>query len=398
MKDTTDILISGAGPAGMIAAAAFAQRGLSVTLVDPKPPTTESADAGADRRSTAFLRNSIALFEQTGLWERLAPDACPLRALRIVDLAGEPPRLRDERAFTPDDLEEEEFGYNFLNWHLRAILLDHLQQAKGVTLRFGVRVTRLFTRIGAARIGLSDGQQITAQLALGADGAQSALRQAAGISATTTRYGQRSLAFTATHAVPHHEVSTELYHEGGPFTMVPLKAIDGQPASAIVWMNPAKVSADLEEMDQEKFEVEMMRRTAGLFGAMRLASPRASFPIISQRADVLTGQRVALMAEAAHVLPPIGAQGLNSSINDIHALLAALDATGEIGSEAMLTKYEKLREGDIKRRAALIDLFNRVTRSGLPALQGLRLTGLRAAHDIAPLRRGLMAAGLGPDL
>ncbi|MDH5799032.1 MAG: FAD-dependent monooxygenase, partial [Paracoccaceae bacterium] len=148
---------------------------------------------------------------------------------------------------------------------------------------------------------------------------------------------------------------------------------------------------------EKAFNVEMTRRSAELFGPLTLISPRAIWPIVTQQADRLTAERTAIIAEAAHVLPPIGAQGLNTSVNDIAALLQAIRAhPQDPGAPTVMTAYEKARATDIHRRARAIDLFNRVTRSGDIGLQSLRLTGLKAVHDIAPLRRGVMRAGMGP--
>ncbi|MBV1867152.1 MAG: FAD-dependent monooxygenase, partial [Marinosulfonomonas sp.] len=143
------------------------------------------------------------------------------------------------------------------------------------------------------------------------------------------------------------------------------------------------------------FNAAMTERSANLFGPMKLASKRTIWPIITQTADQLTSERIAIIAEAAHVLPPIGAQGLNTSLNDIAALLMAAGAH-PMGSPAMLTAYARARHHDIANRAHVIDLFNRVTRSGDIGLQGLRLAGLKVAHDFRPLRQGLMRAGMGP--
>ena len=392
-----DLLISGGGPAGLAAAAAFGRAGFSVLLVDPAPPITHGDAAQSDLRSTAFLQPARDLFERAGIWDRLSEQAVPLRALRVVDTAGNPPTLRDERAFLPDELGAEVFGWNFLNWVIRREFVAHLEDRPNIVVRFGTGFTSMLRRTSGAIVTLGDGSRAAVKLVIGADGRNSPVRENAGIGDYTTRYGQKSLAFTATHERSHDNISTEIYHEGGPFTMVPLQDIDGKPASAIVWMNPGKQAHALLRMDPEPFNAEMTRRAAGLFGQMELASRRGMFPIISQRAERLTAGRCAIVAEAAHVLPPIGAQGLNTSLNDIAALLdAACEHRGDLGGEKMLAAYERARAGDIARRARAIDLFNRVTRSGNLGLQSLRLAGLKAVHDLAPLRRKIMRAGMGP--
>jgi len=391
----TDIAIVGAGPAGLIAAATFAATGAQIVLIDAFAPVTSVDHKQADRRSTAFLQPAIHLFRKSGLWARMSDEAVALEGLRIVDLAGDPPALRDQRLFRSDDLGDEPFGWNFLNWHIRAILMRHLAELPNVTMAFGAGLRRLTTRTNEARLTLDNGDRVICKLAIALDGRNSTLRQLAGIDAATTRYGQQSLAFTATHDVAHSNVSTEIYHVGGPFTMVPLPDLDGRPSSAIVWMNAGRHAQDLLAMEAAQFNAEMTRRSAGLFGQINLASPRAAFPIITRPAENLISHRVAILGEAAHVLPPIGAQGLNTSVNDIACLADLLAGSSDPGSPDILARYERERLPDISRRSRTIDLFNRVTRSGLPPLQSLRLAGLKAAHDITPLRSQIMRMGIG---
>ncbi len=394
--DRTDIFISGAGVAGLTAALALADAGFRVTVADPAPPAAHGAEDGSDLRSTAYLQPAQALFARLGLWARLAPLACPLEVLRIVDTAGEPPVLRETRDFKAADLGDQPFGWNLLNWVTRRELTAAAQAHPGVDLRLGVGFAALVQRTTAALVTLSDGTRLTARLAVAADGRDSPLRAAAGIGARVTRYGQVSLAFVATHEVPHGNVSTEVYHEGGPFTVVPLPDIDGRPASAIVWMNPGATAAALARLPAEDLGPVMTARSAHVLGPMSVASPIRQWPIVTLRAERLTGERVAVIAEAAHVMPPIGAQGLNTSLADVAALVeVAGQAPDRLGTPAMLADYARARDGDIRARATVIDLFNRVVGSGAAPMQAARLIGLRAVHGIVPVRHAVMRAGLG---
>jgi 2-octaprenyl-6-methoxyphenol hydroxylase len=392
----TDIFISGAGIAGLTAALALAQAGFRVTVADPTPPVADGADDGSDLRSTAYLQPSQALFARLGLWDRLAALATPLDVLRIVDTAGDPPVLRDTRDFRASDLGDQPFGWNVLNWVMRRELTAAAQAHPGVDLRLGVGFAGLVQRTTAALVTLTDGTRLSARLAVAADGRDSPLRDAAGIGARVTRYGQVSLAFVATHDVPHANVSTEVYHEGGPFTMVPLPDVDGRPASAIVWMNPGAKAAAFARLPTEELGAIMTARSAHVLGPLAVASPIRQWPIVIMRADRLTGERVAVIAEAAHVMPPIGAQGLNTSLADVAALADIVArAPGDLGTPSMLHAYARARTGDIHARAAVIDLFNRVVGSGAAPMQAARLMGLRAVHGIAPVRQAVMRAGLG---
>jgi 2-octaprenyl-6-methoxyphenol hydroxylase len=177
--------------------------------------------------------------------------------------------------------------------------------------------------------------------------------------------------------------------------MVPLPDVNGAPASAIVWMNPSPEARRIAALPVAEVAALASERSTWMLGPLTPLSGIRPWPIVAQKADALTAPRTAILAEAAHVVPPIGAQGLNTSLNDLAALLKAMDGAEDPGAEAVLAAYARARKGDIARRVAAIDLFNRVTRSGLPALQSLRLTGLKAVYDAAPLRKAVMRAGMG---
>lgn len=394
-NDTTDILISGAGIAGLVAGAGLAAQGHRVTLVDPAAPVASAEAEGSDLRSTAFLQPARALFERLGMWDVLRHEATPLRALQVIDTSGWPPVERDRRLFTPNDLGEDVFGWNLLNWRTHATLSRHLADTPGVSLRHGVGFTDMLQRDTEVRARLSDGSRITAKLVIGADGRASAVAQAAGIGMKTRRYGQKAMAFVARHTVPHEDISTEIYNAGGAFTTVPLPDHHGVPASAIVWMNDGARAQHLMALDDDALGAEMTLRACATLGDMGPISPRRIWPVITQTAQALTARRTVLIAEAAHVLPPIGAQGLNTSLQDVAALLESL--SHDPGAPEGLKRYETARSRDIAGRAAVIDLFNRVCQSDMAAVQSLRLAGLRGVHDMAPLRRAVMRAGLGKD-
>jgi 2-octaprenyl-6-methoxyphenol hydroxylase len=397
LRREADIFISGGGIAGQVAAAVFAERGFCVIMADPVPPVTEAGLEGSDLRSTAFLRPARALFEACGLWPVLAPHATPLERLAVIDTTGWPPVVRDRRTFAASEMGEEPFGWNLMNWVVRRELAAYLQGAARITALYGTGFASLVQRTDGVIVRLSDGSQVRAKLAIAADGRMSPLREAAGIGARVTRYGQKALAFTVTHDLPHENVSTEIYNEGGAFTVVPLADVGGKHASAVIWMNFGPRAVDLMAMPVDEFEDVMFARSTGLLGRMRLEGRRSSWPIVTQTAERLTDGRVALVAEAAHALPPIGAQGLNTSLNDIAALIEAVSVShSDPGAPAVLATYARARRADIAARARVIDLFNRVARSGGAGMQAVRLLGLKAVHDIAPLRRGVMRAGLGP--
>lgn len=385
-----EILISGAGIAGLVAAAALAHAGFSVQIVDPAKPQN------TDLRSTAYLLPAKELLSEIGLWDALKPHVTPLDALQIIDTQGWPPTPTETRQFSPKDLDQDSFGWNIPNAIARDILIAHLKKQPEIKLDLGIGFAGMLTRTTGAKVRLTDGRSVTARLVIGADGRNSAVRVAAGIREKTIRYGQKALAFHATHTSPHNNVSTEVYNQGGAFTTVPLPDVNGQHCSAIVWMNPGPKTQELAALTDAEFDAEMTMRACNQLGPMSKLGALNPWPVTTQTVERLTAERVVLIAEAAHVLPPIGAQGLNTSLRDIAMLVdIARSAPDDLGAQAQLDLYQKTRAPEITRLANAIDVFNRVCQSGQPMIQALRSTGLRAAHDIAPLRQALMKVGIG---
>ncbi len=390
---TTDILIAGGGVAGLSAAAAFGTAGFNVVIVDPATPITTRDAEGADLRTTAFLQPAQQFLAMAGLWDRLAPHATPLQTMRIVDAAAQPPVTRD---FHAADISDQPFGWNLPNWLLRREMVARLAALPNVDFRPGTGFSHMVARTSEALVSLTDGTQVRAQLVIGADGRNSPVRTAADINVKTTRYGQKAVTFAVTHDAPHDNISTEIHQAGGPFTLVPLPDHDGKPCSAVVWMDHGPEAMRLAALPDAEFEAAASARSAYTYGPLTLASRRMIWPIISQIAQSITGPRTALVAEAAHVMPPIGAQGLNMSLTDLACLLGLAQAAPEnLGTQHMLDTYARRRHRDIKLRVTGIDALNRASIAGSPVVQDLRAKGIQALYGITPVRRKLMQIGLG---
>lgn len=396
MRETTDILISGGGVAGLTAACAFGSAGFRVICVDPTPPITAGDAEGADLRTTAFLQPSIPVLKAAGLWSRLEPHAAPLQVMRIIDAGGETPEARLVKDFDAADISDAPFGWNLPNWLLRREMVARLSELPNVSFRPGIGFARMLPRDAEALVTLSDGSQVATKLVIGADGRTSPVREALGIATKTTRYGQKALAFAVTHDIPHGNVSTEVHRSGGPFTLVPLPDRDGRPASAVVWMESGPEVARLASLPVAEFEAEMTARSSGILGPLTLIGRRSIWPIISQIAKRLSGPRTVLMAEAAHVMPPIGAQGLNMSLADLAALLdLAQTHRADPGVLAVTEAFHRSRHLEVQARVTGIDLLNRASMAEAPILRDLRAKALEALYSARPVRQTLMRAGLG---
>jgi 2-octaprenyl-6-methoxyphenol hydroxylase len=394
MRETVDVLVSGGGVAGMAAAAAFGSAGYSVLCVDPSAPITEGEAAGADLRTTAFLQPSVPVLEAAGLWQRLEPHATPLQVMRIVDAGGAEPVARIRHDFDAADVSQQPFGWNLPNWLLRREFAARLAELPNVRFEPGTSTTALVARESAALVTLSDGRKVAARLLIAADGRNSTMRAALGIGVRSFRYGQKALAFAVTHPEPHDNISTEVHRTGGPFTLVPLPDRDGKPCSAVVWMDRGEEIERLRALPKAAFEAAMNLRACGLFGQLELASALTVWPIIAQIAERFDGPRTALMAEAAHVVPPIGAQGLNMSLADLKVLLDLADPQ-TLGEAGMLAAYHRRRWPEVRLRVAGVDLLNRASMLEARPLRDARAAALNALYSLSPVRRGLMQLGIG---
>jgi len=203
--------------------------------------------------------------------------------------------------------------------------------------------------------------------------------------------------FRSTHPEPHEGVSTEIHRTGGPLTLVPMPDLDGRASSSVVWMVPSDRADRLAALDDAALGAELTAETMGLFGPLTVAGARGVWPIIAQIALRLRGERLALAAEAAHVIPPIGAQGLNMSLADIECLARLIEADrgGDPGAAALLARYEARRWPETAARVAGIDVLNRFALAEAQPLRDMRRIGLKAIHDLPPVRGLAMRLGMG---
>lgn len=391
MTDNLDILVVGGGVAGLTATAALAQAGWRVLCVDQAP---ESAGA-TDTRTTAFLHPAIELLSEIGVWQGLAAEIAPLTTMRLIDAGGPENEAREIADFNANEVapDVDGFGWNVPNTAIRSALRDAIAKLPTATLRHGVGLEALTPRRDHVIATLCDGSSLRPRLVVGADGRNSAVRDLAGIGAKRWRYEQKALVFSVDHDAPHLGVSTEIHRTGGPFTLVPMPDVDGTHRSSIVWMERASEADRLAALPEAAFIVEMNDRSLGVLGRLSNPTKRAPWPMMALIADRLTAPRVALIAEAAHVVPPIGAQGLNMSLGDISALRGVI-AGGDPGRADALKSYQR-RWPELAARVAGVDALNRAAMTTTPALRDLRRAGLTLIATANPLRRVAMRMGLG---
>lgn len=398
--EDVDILVAGGGIAGLTATALLAAKGFRTLCVDAfPPPPTEASDPRADLRTTAFLQPSIETLRRASAWAGVADFAADLRVMRLIDAGGPEPVARETADFEAAEVQDAPFGANVPNTAIREALMERVEAHPLAELRAPAAVTRLTVRDASVVASLADGSSVHARLVIGADGRDSAVRRMSGVEAQRWGYGQKGLVFAVRHPRPHHGVSTEIHRTGGPFTLVPMPDDGEGPRSSVVWMTPGPRAGELMEMDDEAFADQATAASLGVLGPLSLVSRRVAWPIISQISARLDAPRVALIAEAAHVVPPIGAQGLNMSLKDIDTLAElcaeARSRGRDIGARALLERYHRDRWPDTAAHVAGIDALNRAAMSEPQALRDLRRFGLKTIHDVKPLRHLAMKMGLG---
>jgi 2-octaprenyl-6-methoxyphenol hydroxylase len=382
---TAEVAVVGGGPAGLTAALAVAATG--VTTVHVTGRVTPS-----DNRTTALLAGSVKALEVLGVWPACRDRAAPLRSLRIVDATGRLWRAPEVR-FDASELGLEAFGWNIENRHLLAALAERSAAIENLASVDDDAAALAIDEDGAT-LSLAGGGSVTARLVVAADGRRSLCRAAAGIDTEQRDYPQAAMTLNLGHSRSHDNVSTEFHTEQGPFTLVPLP---GCRSSLVCVVSPEE-TARLKSMAHAALAAEIERRSHSILGKVTPDHERGFFRLGIETATRFAARRVALVGEAAHVIPPIGAQGLNLGIRDAATIadVVAAGRAGDVGADNAMAQYDRLRRADVASRTLAVDLLNRTLLSDLLPAQGLRGLGLYLVAQVGPLRRAVMQEGIAP--
>lgn len=391
ITSTSACMVVGTGPAGLASALALAAVGAEVTLAGPPAPVA----AAADTRTAALFNGSISLLQNLGVWEGLEEVSAPLRAIRIIDDTGGLLRA-PEVLFEASEVGHAVFGWNVPNSDLTKALWDGVQRSDRITVVETARVDGVEIHSDGVTARTAEGNTLAARLIAAADGRRSVCRAAAGIATTSWDYDQAAIATRFKHSRPHGDVSTEFHRRSGPLTTVPLPGL----ASSLIWVERPAIARRLAELDEDGFRVALEARLQGLLGHVGELGPRRLFPLAGLTAEVYGRSRVALVGEAGHVIPPIGAQGLNLGFRDAATLadcVAEAMAHGDdIGGEGTMRRYHELRRGDVESRIMAVDVLNRTLLSTMLPVSLLRGFGMHVIRAFGPLKRALIHQGLEP--
>lgn len=378
------IIVAGTGPTGLIAALSLGDLGMPVTLIGP-PASSE------DRRTTALMTPALAELDRLGVLAALKPKSAPLKVMRIVDATKRLIRS-PVVTFRAAEIGEDHFGLNMPNRDLNAALEAAIASRPTIDWRRGLVAGWI---LGSDKVvaRLADGATIDGVLAVAADGRLSPAREAAGIRTSVRSYPQAALVLNFEHSRGHGFISTEFHTETGPFTQVPLPG----NRSSLVWVVKPKTAEELMALDDASLSSRVEEQMQSMLGRVSVEPGRQVYPLGATLPARFAGNRVALVGEAAHVFPPIGAQGLNLGIRDVRDLVATVaENRSDPGADGALSAYDRKRRPDVLARAGAVNLLNLSLLSDMLPAQLARSAGLGVVGGFAPIRALFMREGMQP--
>ncbi len=394
-----DILIVGGGMVGATLACALGDSPLRVGVIEPQAADRHWPREKYDIRVSAITRATQRVFAAVGAWPGMVERrVSPYRAMAVWDASGS-----GHIEFDCVDIAEPDLGLIVENSVILAALLERLEQFGNIDLLCPARVKQIERRQEAARVTLEDGKELTAQLLVGADGAQSWLRDQAGITTTGWSYDQTAVVATIKHSRHHEETAFQRFMPEGPLAFLPLPE---QGLSSIVWSVSPEHATELVQMDPARFLDELQTTFGERLGRMESVGPRGAFPLILKHADSYVSDRIALVGNAAHAIHPLAGQGLNLGVSDAAALAEVLldarerSAGQDLGSWELLRRYERWRKGDNVAVMAAMDGFKRLFSNDVTPLRLLRNAGMSLTNSARPVKNMLIrrAMGLSGDL
>ena len=394
--DRADVIIFGGGLVGLTLASALDSSGLSTIVVDPADPEPRE-DASFDGRTSAVSSSSMRMLQTIGVAGQLREPGCPIRQIAVADGLN-PGGLH----FDPDD--DEPLGFMHENRHLRAALRARAEAGKNIWMMWKSRVANVERTDEGVFVALADGRRLRAPLLAGADGRNSATREAAGINVAHWKYDHQAIVSVLRHERPHDHVAYEIFYPAGPFALLPMNDDHVGHRSAIVWSVPKEDTAGWLSLDDDDFAAEAEAAMGGFLGKIAMLAPRSAFPLGFHHAAQITARRLALVGDAAHAIHPIAGQGLNLGFRDVAALAQVLVEGSRLGLDLgdgqLLERYQRWRSLDSLSVAFATDTLTRLY--GVPGktASAVRRLGMGLVGKISPLRDRLMreARGTSGDL
>jgi 2-octaprenyl-6-methoxyphenol hydroxylase len=387
-KKHCDVAIAGGGPAGMTLALALARRGYESVVIDAAP-ALKAGKPSNDSRAFFIAYGCWRIFRALGLESALLPHA---EAVTSVEAEGRIGGI----SFLAEDCESEPvLGYMIEAARLALVLHEAVKAEPKIVLISGMRIESIEIADPEA-IVRHGGGETQACLVIGCDGAQSVVRKAAGLRFEGHEYDAKAISTTVRLSKPHNGAARQVFLPRGPMAVLPLR----DNRANLIWTERAAVADALAEMGDQDFEAELAKKAGVFLPDAKLAGPRHAFPLGLYVAERFHAPRVALAGDAAHVIHPLGGQGLNLGLKDIAALVDVIAEAGraglDIGAESALEPYTRWRRADVAATAAAMEGFARVFSGPLPVRLAAGLA-MQAAGSVREARK-LFAREAGGDL
>ena len=385
-----EIIIAGGGMVGAALAGLLGQAGKKVAVLEATTPRTFVVSDPFDNRVSALSRASQRLLEQAGAWpEVLALRAAPYENMQVWDATGAG-LIRFEAA----ELGEPDLGHIVENRVLQLALLATLTRYPSVDLLCPARLADFELSPQQITVKLADGRRLTAQLLIGADGAQSGVRRLAALPYEVLDYGQKAVVATVYTALPHEATAWQRFLPSGPVAFLPLPH---PQACSVVWTLAADQADAVLLWSAERFNRELAQALDFRLGELISSEGRAAFPLRGLHAQSYLHERVALIGDAAHTIHPLAGQGVNLGFKDAQVLaeLILANQTADPGSLRLLRRYERARRGDNELTQTIMEGFSLLFSNTLPPWQWLRNTGLSTVDQLPGLKYQLARRAMG---
>lgn len=387
MSLNVDVAIVGAGPTGLCLAKSLADSGLSILLIERAAEASLSNPA-FDGRQIALSHDSARLMQELSLWEHINPhDISQLRNARVFNGSSLLSLDIDHRF-----INQNELGYLVANHLIRKAAYDVTTASKSIQLKTEAQIASIMTGTHNVKVTLTSGEVIQTKLLVGADSRFSETRRAMGIAADMHDFGKTMMVCEIEHDLAHQHTAWEWFDYGQTLALLPM---NGLKSSVVITLPPGEISS-LICMPEADFNHEISERFKHRLGAMRLASTRHAYPLVTIFAKRLINQRFALVGDAAVGMHPVTAHGFNFGLKGITTLSAEIKAAQVAGKDiadySLLLRYEKAHRRHTKplfiATHAIAKLYNN---DGMPA-RLLRTGAIQIASRITPFRHAI--AGL----
>lgn len=388
-----DITIIGGGAAGLTSALSIAaQRDLNIAIID-------AGEIKSDGRASMLAASSWRLLENLGLAKTLGGKVQTVTDMLISDGEAGSPASPLSLHFSDEDHMRagiaEPLGYMIANADLMAALSRAVKASKSIT-----QMTARVTDSDTGRLSLDNGNTVTADIVVAADGGSSALRKRAGIEVTGWDYPSAGIVTTIAHELPHKGCAQQLFLPGGPLALLPLVGDKKHPHQcSIVWSEDKTAAKAALNLPTELFTAELARRMGDIYGDIETIAPVQSWPLRMQVAKSYHADKLVLVGDAAHIIHPLAGQGLNLGLRDAAALAQSIAdglAVGEeLGAPNMLGRYARWRKADALQLAAMTDGLDKLFSNRIAPLQHLRRLGLGAVDRSDKLRAFFMREAAG---